>query len=218
MKQVDAQSTHKTRQRILDAAGSLFAEKGFHAAGIREICRKADVNIAAVNYHFHSKEQLYEQALRQVFLHRSELLDGPPEADLPPEEALGRFVSAFLRMGLDPERPAWHRGLHGRELLEPSPALQRIARDIISKRFGRLRDVIRRISGTSTGDPRLDFCTISVLSQCLFYFRGQFIMPVLRPGWHLGPDVLDEIAEHITAFSLGALRGMFPAARQDTLP
>lgn len=210
MQQPEAQEIHETRNRILDAAGHFFAEKGYHATSVRAICRRAQVNIAAVNYHFGSKEQLYEETLRQVFLHHNELLDSAPTAGLSPEEALHRLVAAFLKMGLAPDRPAWHHALHGRELLEPSPALQRIAQDIIRKRFNRFREIVRRIAQTTADDRRLDFCTISVVSQCIFYFRGQFIMPVLRPGWHLGPEVLDEIAAHITTFSLNALHGMFP--------
>ncbi|NOY80470.1 MAG: CerR family C-terminal domain-containing protein [Kiritimatiellaeota bacterium] len=210
-------TTHGTRDRILQAAGQLFAEKGFHAAGVREISKRARVNIAAVNYHFGSKEQLYEAALRQVFLHRGDLLDAPaePDSELPPEECLRRYVSAFLEIGLDPARPAWHRALHGREMLEPSPALRRIAQEIIRKRFSRLREIVRRIGRAAPDDPRLDYCTISVLSQCIFYFRGQFVMPLLRPGWRLEPETAGRIAEHITAFSLGALRGLFPESPVD---
>ncbi len=217
MTEPEVHETHGTRDRILEAAGQLFAEKGFHSTGVREICRRAQVNTAAVHYHFGSKEQLYEAALRQVFLHRGDLLDAPAktDAELSPEECLRRYVSAFLEIGLDPSRPAWHRALHGREILEPSPALRRIAQDIIRKRFSRLREIVRRVARADPGDPRLDYCTISVLSQCIFYFRGQFIMPLLRPGWRLEPETVGRVVEHITAFTLGALRALFPGPPTD---
>ena len=55
-----------TRQRLLQAAGQLFAEKGYEGASVRDICKKAQANFAAVNYHFHDKERLYIEAVKSV--------------------------------------------------------------------------------------------------------------------------------------------------------
>jgi AcrR family transcriptional regulator len=52
-----------TKTRILDAAEKLFGEKGFDATSLRDITTEADVNLAAVNYHFQSKESLIEAAI-----------------------------------------------------------------------------------------------------------------------------------------------------------
>src|SRR4029077_18806791 len=53
-----------TRKRLLEAAGEVFAERGFRDATIQEICRRADANIAAVHYHFADKEQLYRAVIQ----------------------------------------------------------------------------------------------------------------------------------------------------------
>src|SRR5271166_6534149 len=52
-----------TKTRILDAAEKLFGEKGFDATSLRDITTEADVNLAAVNYHFQSKESLIEAVI-----------------------------------------------------------------------------------------------------------------------------------------------------------
>src|ERR1700741_5368588 len=52
-----------TKQRILDTAESLFMEHGFEATSLRSITAAASVNLAAVNYHFGSKEELFQTVL-----------------------------------------------------------------------------------------------------------------------------------------------------------
>ena len=71
---IPREDTTRTRGKLLVAAGEIFAEKGFRDATIAEICRQAGTNIAAVNYHFGSKEALYREAWREVF---AESIAGP---------------------------------------------------------------------------------------------------------------------------------------------
>ena len=58
---------HETKDKILHTARSIFAAKGFEGASVRQIASEAGVNIAAVNYHFTSKEKLFEQVIDLVF-------------------------------------------------------------------------------------------------------------------------------------------------------
>ena len=88
----------ETRRQLLEAAGEVFAEAGFRDATVREICRRAGANIAAVNYHFGDKETLYAEVLR--YAQQKALEKYPPllgvAADAPPEEKLRAFVRSFL--------------------------------------------------------------------------------------------------------------------------
>jgi AcrR family transcriptional regulator len=65
-------SKDDTQQRLLEAAGQVFAERGYEAATVREICQRADVNIAAVNYYFRDKERLYIEAVKSACRSESE--------------------------------------------------------------------------------------------------------------------------------------------------
>ncbi len=63
--------SNSTKQKILDAANSLFANNGFAATSMREIASSADVNLAAINYHFKNKDNLYWQ----VFDHNYKFME-----------------------------------------------------------------------------------------------------------------------------------------------
>lgn len=101
-----------TKERILDTAERLFAERGYSATSLRSIIAEADVNLASVHYHFHSKEALLEAVfLRRALPANQERLqllercereagDGPPD--------LGKVIEAFVVPGFlaakDPAR------------------------------------------------------------------------------------------------------------------
>ncbi|HYW78849.1 MAG TPA: CerR family C-terminal domain-containing protein, partial [Thermoguttaceae bacterium] len=116
------QAADDTRQRLLEAAGEVFAAKGYQAATVRDICGRADANLAAVNYHFGDKERLYVEAVRQA--HSSGHDEPSPnwKSQTPPQAKLGDFVRRLLTRLLDPLRPAWHAKLMAREMIEPSAA------------------------------------------------------------------------------------------------
>ena len=95
----------ETRERLLKAAERLFAERGFKNVTVREICRAARANVAAVNYHFGDKLGLYREVLQHGDRRRCA---GPPTRRArpaqgqPPEEQLRRYISVFLHRVLQP--------------------------------------------------------------------------------------------------------------------
>ena len=80
-----------TRERLLKAATEVFAEHGFEKATIREICRRADANVAAIHYHFGDKKQLYAAIFEAVFEllleRRTSLLPAQAPPHPPPRRA-----------------------------------------------------------------------------------------------------------------------------------
>ena len=87
-----------TRERLLEAAGEVFAQKGFREATIREICARAGANIAAINYHFGGKERLYAEVLRYVDSMKADRHPfTAPETSVSAESRLAWFIKQFLR-------------------------------------------------------------------------------------------------------------------------
>ena len=117
------EDTIRTRKSLLDAACEIFARKGFRDTTIAEISKRAGTNIAAVNYHFSSKETLYVEAWRRafqesvkelpLFLHVFLLVKVPPLLSSVNQEPLlfgGDLFEAFQRPAqMEPLiRPARH--------------------------------------------------------------------------------------------------------------
>ena len=196
-----------TRQRILEAAGEVFAQEGFHRATVRDICAKAGANIAAVNYHFGSKEKLYAQVVRYAHLCaivKHPLGLGVPD-DAPPERRIHAFVKSMLHRLLDEGRPAWQGKLMSREMAEPTAALDLIVEEQIRPNFAYVYRAVGELLGPRATPGRIRPCVASIVGQCLFYLFGRGVYERLNPDVSLGPQMIDEIAAHITTFSLAGL-------------
>ena len=113
-----------TPSKILDAAEKLFGINGFEATSLRDITSEADVNLAAVNYHFQSKDSLIDAVIARriepINRQRLEMLDAAgPDPSL--EQILEAFVTPVLDLDLEPLVP-----LMGRIFSNPSQFLDRV--------------------------------------------------------------------------------------------
>ena len=192
-----------TRQRLLEAALEVFARDGFRGATIERICRKAGANIAAAHYHFGDKRKLYAA----VFEHaeRRAQADRPAEAEPkgPPEARLHTVVAAFLRRLLDPGRPAWMAQLLAHELIDPTPALDRLVRRRMRANHEQIASIIRELApGAPTEAVRL--ATLSIVAQCVFYRNSAAIVSRLYPELDAAGEI-DRLADHVTQFSLAGI-------------
>lgn len=198
-----------TRDRLLDAAGAEFAEHGFRHATVRDICRRAGANVAAVNYHFRDKESLYEAVVTRA--HRYAVDKYPPglglAPDPTPEQRLGAFVRAmFLRM-FDEGRPAWQGKLMAREMFEPTRALAILVNDIIKPQHEELMSIVRALM-PGAGEGALRLAVNSVIGQVLHYHHARAVTALLQPSAEYGAEDIERLAGHVTRFSLAGIRDM----------
>jgi TetR/AcrR family transcriptional regulator, regulator of cefoperazone and chloramphenicol sensitivity len=204
-----------TRHQLLEAAGAVFAETGFRAATVREICRRARANIAAVNYHFGDKEMLYAEVLRHSQQKAVEkyppLLDVGPDAA--PEKKLRAFVLSLLLRIFDKGATAWHGKLMSREMIEPTAALDSLVEERIRPMAAHLQKIIAEILGCPPKDERVRLCSFSVVSQCVFYHHCQPVVLRLFPKQAFDHDGIARLADHITCFSLAAMKN-FPKLKK----
>lgn len=159
-----------TKDRILGAAEALFAQNGFAGTSLREVTSRADVNIAAVNYHFGSKENLVNEVFRRrmddMSQRRLERLHSALQAqpgDL--EAVLSAFVEPALALAQDRHGGGAFIRVIARAYVEKNDSL----RKFLSDQYGHvLREFAKAIAGC-----------VPTLSKEELYWRLDFLAGAL---------------------------------------
>lgn len=201
----------ETRDRLLEVAARLFAERGFKDVTVRDICSEAGANVAAVNYHFHDKLGLYKEVVQLTAdaMHRAKLDAFEAAEASPPEERLCTYIRVFLHHLLDPEQDSWMEKLISRELMDPTPALDLIIEKGIKPTGQRLGGMVAELLGAPVNDRRVWQCALSIQGQCLFYKMSKPVtLRMSPPGFKFTPEVIDNLARHIAEFSLAGIRAI----------
>jgi TetR/AcrR family transcriptional regulator, regulator of cefoperazone and chloramphenicol sensitivity len=196
-----------TKAKLVEAAGEIFAEAGYHHATIREICNRAGVNVAAVNYHFRDKTGLYTEVVRQsIRAARLDAVRAALEQHAEPEEILRAVVKARLGSCWSQELGDWHFRIVTHELAKPTPAMNNIVNEAIRPVYMRLREVISKLIGLPPDHEQTILCAHSIIGQIVFYALAGPVLVKLWPGLKFTPEQVDRIADHIANFSLAYLR------------
>lgn len=205
---MDAQDP--TKERLLQAAGAEFADKGFACARIRSICDRAQANVAAVHYHFGDKEQLYVEAVLQAHRCGIGCQEEPMDDQADPTEQLRGFIRHFLSRVLAlHDLDGWEHRLLTREMLNPTSASDILIQEGIRPRFEQLLGILRRFCPEAE-ERKLHALAFGVIGQCLHYKMARtFCERLIGPEGMAALD-LDFLTDHITTFCLAAL-GRLPA-------
>lgn len=199
-----------TRTRLLEAAGEVFAEVGYRMATLREICRRAGANNAAINYHFRDKEQLYcaviEGLLEQAH-DQMPFLAVDPAA--PPRQKLYAFVRKTLHSLLGSGRMTTRLlKLMSREMVETTPALDLIVEKVVRPVGDALAQILREFLGPAADDRLVFDCVRSILSQCITYDQSRSMIVRLGHYSEFDDATIEHVADHIVAFSLGGIHSL----------
>ncbi|MCX7089157.1 MAG: CerR family C-terminal domain-containing protein [Methylococcales bacterium] len=197
-----------TFDRLLQVAAEVFAEVGFRDATVREICTRANVNVASVNYYFRSKDALYVQALSFAFqeVNRHYPKDHFLDQTIAPEQKLARFIDDLLMKLLDDSQLGCFNKLILREIYEPTKALDEILLTCIMPQLTQLEDILQQLLGEKTDKLTVQRSMWSILGQCLPFLHSRSIIDRLYPELIANPLAIQATAQHITQFSLQALK------------
>jgi AcrR family transcriptional regulator len=200
-------SSDDARTRLLQAAGPIFAEKGFQAATVREICDRAGVNVAAINYYFGDKERLYIEAVKEARRIKADPAPFPAwAADVAPEIKLRQFIQTLLRRMLSHDAAPWPTRLMMREILDPTSACKELAQEYFRPEFEMLLKILSEMLPPGTPEHRRRQIGFSVVGQCAFYRLAGGVVAALVDEQELSKRYqVEELSRHITQFTLAAL-------------
>jgi AcrR family transcriptional regulator len=202
------QGTHKedARNRLLDAAEALFCEKGFEGVSVRELTAAAGCNLAAVNYYFGGKDNLYAEMFRRQFemmiqrnLEIIEQVMARPDVSL--EVLLRAVMEPPIRRVIENETGGKVMRLLVREILNQRIDREVMARDMKGRLFDRLGRAILQL--VPEIDP--DRILLVVLS-----IDGALLHPFLFMDFYQEtmPDLtIDDLLDHMVRFVAAGIRG-----------
>ena len=194
-----------TKQKLIEAAIKVFAEKGFRDATVRQICKQAGTaNINAVNYYFGSKEQLYKQILAMIFAE----YDKQAPKDFPektPEEQLEIYISTFCKiLYQEGESDSHTTAILVEEFTKPSPFLEEMVDTFNRPRVERLLKIIKGLLGEGATDDMARDCLVSVSGQLLYYSFARPVFLRLFPNYFT-ENTHEQWAAHVFKFTLGGI-------------
>jgi TetR/AcrR family transcriptional regulator, regulator of cefoperazone and chloramphenicol sensitivity len=213
----------ESRARIVEAAGELFADRGFDGVSVRALAKRAGVNAAAVNYHFGGKEGLYRAVIRKLIDDTEpmfapmivRLRDGVSRAggDRAALAALASgVIGGLLRSVLSSTNLHWRMPILLGESQQPSKAFAMLMRD----RIDPVHDAIAELVGAATGyDPKgleARLMTANIMGQCMSLGAARGVV-FARLGWdEYTPERIELIVDTLMPRML-AMLGLAAAPR-----
>ncbi|MDE1957861.1 MAG: TetR family transcriptional regulator [Xanthomonadaceae bacterium] len=201
-------SQFSTKQRILGAAEVLFARYGFAGASLRQVTAAANVNLAAVNYHFGSKENLIEEVFRRRLddlnaRRQAALSKVEKRADATLEDALDAFIRPALQLSLDRSGGGAFMRVLARAYAEHDDRLRRF----LSDNYGHvLREFVVVFHHML---PHLDkeelYWRLDIVAGALTYAMADFGV-IKRKSGISEQSHRERAAEHLVRFAAAGLR------------
>ena len=164
-----------TAERLVAIAGEIFAEKG-RGATVREICGAAGCSVAAVNYYFGDKNQLYLRCVQAACEHKQRLFPLPELEDsrMASPQLLREFLRTIVsRMGAKANL-SWHNTLMLREVMNPSKGVAEMLQSPFGRDFRTLDQLVSGLLGPQLDSPELRKGLVTqILGRCMFFSHGQ---------------------------------------------
>ncbi len=213
MARIQRDAGDPTKERLLDKAEALFAQKGFDGVSIREITSGARCNLAAVNYHFGNKKNLYVEVFRSRWVPRAKRLQEHFRKNLAAQDAHSTtavarsLAEAFLAGPLSDEERHRHNQLMSRELGRPTEAFEIVANEIMRPFFKELAQMLRPVMPEGIGKEGMMLNLLSIFSMVIYFnFAREAVTRIT--GRKYDQTFTARLVEQIAEFASGGLAGI----------
>lgn len=162
-----------TKLRLLEAAVTLFSDKGFNGVSINDICKLSDANIASVNYYFGSKQKLYDEAWIYAFQQtkNQDLLFN--NKALPPDKRLKNFIESHVKCIVANKEESFFSKLLLREFAEKNISNMNIIFSTIKPLQEYINQILRELINDPSKESSIPLLRFTLMSQCM--------MPLFSP-------------------------------------
>jgi TetR/AcrR family transcriptional regulator, regulator of cefoperazone and chloramphenicol sensitivity len=196
----------QARQRLLDAALRLFANKGFAKTSTREIAQAAGANIAAIRYYFTDKEGLYRAAFTEPMGSAKDDIALFDAASLSLHDALAGLFHGFTEPLKQGELVQLCTRLHMREMVEPTGLWAHELDNGIVPYHAALLKVLQRHLGVKRVDDDLQRLAQAIVSMGVYLYIGRDVMQKLAPQLIAGAAALARTHESLVSYALAMVQ------------
>ncbi len=192
----------EARNRLLDAALVLFAEKGFAKTSTRELALAAQVNVASISYYFGDKEGLYRAVFQDTRCNPNADPNHFNQAGMPLRESLAGLMLGFTEPLKQGQLVQSCMKLHFREMLEPTGMWRAEIDNHIKPSHTALVEVLCRHLGVAQPDDDLHRLAFSVASLGMMLHVAGDVFQAIRPQLVASPAAIDHYSERLVDYAL----------------
>jgi TetR/AcrR family transcriptional regulator, regulator of cefoperazone and chloramphenicol sensitivity len=198
----------RTRSRLIEVAGRVFAELGFDGATGQDICRKAGVHTAAIVYHFDGMAGLYQAVLEEAQrrLVTTEAIVTAVKAESDPRRQLEALLGLVVRAVISPAAKTWVGRLFAREVITPSAVSGPAHNRAVATRVQLLKSIVGALTGRRPDDPLVARGCISTMAPCaMLLLVDRRKLKRVFPQMNLDAESAPQITRHLVDFALAGL-------------
>lgn len=201
-----SRDSSQTKAAIIEAAGELFAQRGFASVTARQVAALAGVSLSSIPYHFQTMEHLYECAV----LEASKIA---PEADELLRESLGAEPNCAVRLAVEwlvadfaSASTSWRHRLVQREEFDPSEGFEDVVKQIYAPSLRWLCAVLSRATREPADSPQVKYAGLTMYSLTIGYLGRIQVTEMLAPEIAEALGDRDRYIELIASQAIDAVR------------